>query len=240
MAPGRPARSRCPISPPPQVIALLALLVLLAGCGSGQAPVSERGQARCRSRGAEAANGFARHQAYRRCLASIEAELAEEARTAARLQAAASARKNQAVQTVQRCRNRRQQILALLASLRRTEAELAATKRETYPSMPAPPPWDETRESRYRLEDQELDRHRHEDAVAAWQRREAAGRAAWETGRGQRQDQAQERLNQTARQLRQLEPALLSGPGSIEVDPAVARRLRSCEPGELAAGSSGP
>lgn len=216
------------------------MLVLLAGCGSGKPPVSGRGQALCRERASKVSEGFARDHVYGRCLASIEAELAAEDRAAALRREAALRRKLQAAKSGQHCRNQRRQLLALMASLRRTEAELAATKRDTYRSSSAPPPWDEDRESRYRLEDRELDRQRHEAAVAGWQSREAARRAAWEAGRRRRQDQAQQRLNQTARRLRQLEPDLFIAPGSIEFDAAVVRRLRTCGTEAPAAGPGGP
>jgi hypothetical protein len=226
----RPGARACPISPSSQALALLALLALLAGCAPAAPPVSEQGKARCLQQRAGGPSGFARDQAYRRCLATIEAVLAEERRSAERLQAAAQQRQELIRQARQRCLDRREQITGLMSSLRRAEAELAAVKIEAYTPPPPPPPWDEARESRYRQEDQELDRQRHEAALAAWQSRVAGRRAGWEAGRRQRQEQAQQRLDRTAAELRALAPDLFTGPSSIEFNPAVARQVRSCDP----------
>ena len=142
-------------------------------------------------------------------------------------------------QAVEACQRLRPRIQTLMAKLRRDERDLAAVKKERYFSTAAPrKPFDEETESRFRPEDQELDRQRHEAAVAEWEGREASRRGQWHRAHQQRLDQAQLQLNRTARQLRELEPRLFTAPQSIEFSSTVARRVTRCDPYELSTASS--
>ena len=146
---------------------LLVLLgaTLLGGCQASG--VSEAGRERCRQRGAAAGDPVTGALTYMRCLPTTDRSLAIEK---------AAARKADARQAaLEACRSRRERITSLMASLRQAEQELAAARNTSFrPSLP-PPTWDPGRESRYRLEDQQLDRERYEAALDAWERRVAPG-----------------------------------------------------------------
>lgn len=126
------------------------------------------------------------------------------------------------------CLQERPGLVAQMASLRRAELQLARVKEETYVPLPAPDPWDEARESRFRQEDREADWQRHLQAQEAWQRREWNHRANWMANHQDRLLIAQERLDQEAQALRSRRPELFTAPGSIEFNPEVARRLSNC------------
>ncbi len=201
---------------------LLGMLsvILLGGC---QVPgVSDAGRERCRERGAAAADPITGALAYMRCLPTTDRSLAIEkaaSREAAARQAALDA-----------CRSRRERITSLMASLREAEQELAAARAIPFrPSVP-PPTWDPGVESRFRPEDQQLDRERYEASRDAWERRVATERASWRAQRARRIDAAQSRLDSDHRTLRSLQPDLFNGPDSIEFDPGVVRRVAAvCE-----------
>ncbi len=204
------------------LVVLLGLTLLSGGC---QFPgVSEAGRERCRKLSAQASDPIAAALAYGRCLPTSDRELAIEAEAAAR---AVEAKR----QALLACRVRRQKIMALMTSLRAAERELAAARTTPFlSSQPAPPPIDESTESRYRLEDQQLDRQRREAALAAWEERVAGERASWRSERSARIARAQERLERDRLALKGLQPDLFTGPESIEFNPAVARRATAaCE-----------
>ena len=206
----------------------LTLVALLTACGSSGSGVGQAGQDRCRQLVAADRNPFSRHQAFRRCLASIEAVLEKEA---AKVPVPDPEPSLQAA--VKRCQERRPTVSELMASLRRQERRLADVRLERYVPATPRPRFDEDAEARFRLEDQQLDRERYEAALEAWEAKDAARRDAWAAGRRRRLAEAQHRLNQTTRELRAMEPELFTSPTSIEFVPAVAQRLRSCDPKEL-------
>lgn len=125
------------------------------------------------------------------------------------------------------CQQRRRELLEGLEELRRAEAVLAEERAWSAPSLPPPPVWDEIAEQRYSLVDQELDRQRYEQELAAWTRRRDDQRIVVEQRR-QALSQAQQRLNAQARRLRQRDRDLFTGPTSIEVKPQVLERLSRC------------
>lgn len=121
------------------------------------------------------------------------------------------------------CRQRRDELLQGLVELRRAEAALAE-RRALVPAPPsAPPVWDEEKESRFSQVDQELDRQRYEQELAAWRQRQAVSAL-----QRQRLDAAQQRLNRQAQWLQQRYPGLFTGPASIEVRPQALARLSRC------------
>jgi hypothetical protein len=128
----------------------------------------------------------------------------------------------------ERCRRDRPGLEAQMVSLRQAELELARVKQESYAPLPPPEPWDESKESRYRIEDREADWQRHLQRQDDWQRREQNRRARWKASRQARLQRAQDRLNWHARELRERRPDLFTGPESIEFNPKVAQRLRDC------------
>ena len=125
------------------------------------------------------------------------------------------------------CRKRRQELLQDLAELRRAEAVLADERAAPLPSLPAPPIWDEAAEQRYSKVDQELDRQRYEEELAAWKRLRAERRAGIDAQR-LRLAQAQQRLDRQAQRLQKRYPGLFTGPTSIEVKPQELERLSRC------------
>jgi hypothetical protein len=209
--------SRCrPLLP-----VLLGLTLLASGCqGAG---VSEAGRERCRRLSAAAGNPVSAALIYVRCLPDSDRSLAKE--RAATEKAAASRRA-----ALEACRRRQRTVTTLMESLRRTEQELAAARNSPFrPSVAPPQPLDAGRESRYRPEDQRLDRERYEEALGAWEQQVAAERARWRQRREARIDAAQDRLNREAMALRDLQPDLFTGPASIEFDPvAVGRVTAGC------------
>jgi hypothetical protein len=188
---------------------------LLGGCQASG--VSEAGRERCRQRGAAAGDPVTGALTYMRCLPTTDRSLAIEKAAARESEARRAA--------LEACRSRRERITSLMASLRQAEQALAAARNTSFrPSLP-PPPWDPGRESRYRLEDQQLDRERYEAALDAWERRVAPERASWRAERAQRIDAAQSRLDRDYRSLRSLQPDLFTGAESIEFNPTVVRKV---------------
>lgn len=201
-----------------QRLFLVLLGVTLLGSGCRFTDVSEAGRERCRERSAAAGNPFTAALTYVRCLPSTDRSLAIDS-AATKEEAARRA-------ALEACRSRQERITALMASLREAEQELAAARNTPFqPSVAPPEPLDDRRESRYRLEDQQLDRERYEAALDAWEQRVADQRVRWQEDRVQRIKRAQERLDRSFVALKTLQPDLFSGPGSIEFDPAVARRV---------------
>ncbi len=199
-------------------ILLVLLGVTLLGSSCRSTGVSEAGRERCRQRSAAAGNPVTAALTYVRCLPSTDRSLAIE--SAASREAAARRA------ALEACRSRRQKITTLMASLREAEQELAAARSTPFrPSVAPPEPLDDRRESRYRLEDQQLDRERYEAALDAWEQRVAGQKVRWQKDRVQRIARAQERLDKDFLALQTLQPDLFNGPGSIEFDPTVARRV---------------
>lgn len=195
---------------------LLSLIVASGGCQfSG---VSEAGRERCRILSASAGDPFSAALRQLRCLPTTDRLLASE-----RAEKKAAAARSAALQA---CRSRQRRITDLMASLRRSEQELAAARRSAFrPSLPPPAPPDAARESRYRLEDQQLDRERYEAALGAWEQQLAGEKERWRRQRAERLTTAQDRLNRDQQALRQLQPDLFQAPDSIEFAPAALARI---------------
>jgi len=128
----------------------------------------------------------------------------------------------------ERCLRERPELEAQMASLRRAENLLARVKGEAYAPSPAPTPWDEAAESRFRLEDREADWQRHLGEQETWRQGEQSRRARWQADHNDRLREAQARLDQEARALRSRRANLFTGPGSIEFNPAVEAQIRQC------------
>jgi hypothetical protein len=202
------------------VLPVLLGLTLLAG-GCQVSGVSEAGRERCRRLSAAAGNPVSAALSYLRCLPDSDRTLAMEREAQEK---AAAARR----QALEACRRRQRTLTTLMESLRRTEQELAAARNSPFrPSVAPPQPLDAGRESRYRPEDQRLDRERYEEALGAWEQQVASERALWRQRREARIEAAQARLNRDARALRDLQPDLFTGPASIEFDPVVVGRVRA-------------
>ncbi|MCP9858424.1 MULTISPECIES: hypothetical protein [unclassified Cyanobium] len=198
---------------------LLGVTLLSGGCQF--TGVSEAGRERCRKLSAAAGNPPMAALSYVRCLPGSDSSLAAE--KAADEQAAAARRA-----ALESCRNRQRQINTLLASLRNAEQELAAARNSSFRPSEAPPdPLDAGKESRYRPEDQRLDRDRYEAALGAWEQQVAAQRAQWRQQRVERIAAAQGQLDRDAQALRRLQPDLFNAPASIEFDPTALRRVRA-------------
>ena len=215
MASSRGSRCR------PLLPVLLGLSLLASGCqGVG---VSEAGRERCRRLSAAAGNPVTAALSYVSCLPDTDQSLALER---AAMEKAAAARR----EALEACRRRQGRITTLMESLRSAEQELAAALNSPFrPSVAPPQPLDAGRESRYRPEDQRLDRERYEEALSAWEQQVAAERARWRQQRNARVAAAQDRLNLDAQALRDLQPDLFTGPASIEFNPvAVARQRTAC------------
>ena len=215
MASSRGSRCR------PLLPVLLGLSLLASGCqGVG---VSEAGRERCRRLSAAAGNPVTAALSYVRCLHDTDQSLALER---AAMEKAAAARR----EALEACRRRQGRITTLMESLRSAEQELAAARNSPFrPSVAPPQPLDAGRESRYRPEDQRLDRERYEEALSAWEQQVAAELARWRQQRNARVAAAQDRLNRDAHALRDLQPDLFTGPARIEFNPvAVARQRTAC------------
>ncbi len=213
MASSRGSRCR------PLLPVLLGLTLLASGCqGVG---VSEAGRERCRRLSAAAGNPVSAALSYLRCLPGTDQSLAMEREA---MEKAAAARR----QSLDTCRRRQRKITSLMESLRSAEQELAAARDSPFrPSVAPPPPLDAGRESRYRPEDQRLDRERYEEALGVWEQQVAAERVRWRQQRDARVAAAQDRLNREALALRDLQPDLFTGPESIEFNPVAVGRVRT-------------
>ncbi len=198
---------------------LLGLTLLASGCQV--AGVSEAGRERCRRLSAAAGDPVTAALGYLRCLPGTDRSLALER---AAMEKAAAARR----QALDACRRRQGKITTLMESLRSAEQELAAARNSPFrPSVAPPQPLDAGQESRYRPEDQQLDRERYEEALGAWEQQVAGERARWRQRRDARITAAQARLDREARALRDLQPDLFTGPASIEFDPVAVGRVRA-------------
>lgn len=212
MASSRGSRQR-------RLLPLLLSLTLLGG-GCQFTGVSEAGRERCRRLGADAGNPLAAALSYVRCLPGSDASLAAEKAA----EAAAKARRA----ALEACRRRQGTITNLIGSLRQAEQDLAAARSSPFrPSVAPPQPLDTGKESRYRPEDQRLDRDRYEAALGAWEQQVASERAEWRQRRAERIAAAQGRLDREAQALRQLQPDLFNGPASIEFDPTALGRVKA-------------
>ena len=116
-----------------------------------------------------------------------------------------------------------------LRELRRAEAALAERNAiaAAVPGSPRPV-WDEEKEQRYSLEDQQLDRQRYEQELAAWQQRQEA----WREQQRQALSEAQGRLDRQTRLMHGRYPTLFTAPNSIELDPRELERLSRCPSGQ--------
>lgn len=218
MASSRGSRCR------PLLPVLLGLTLLASGCQV--AGVSEAGRERCRRLSAAAGDPFRAALSYFRCLPGTDRSLAMEraAMEKAAMEKAAVARR----EALDTCRRRQGRITTLMESLRSAEQALAAARNSPFrPSVPPPQPLDDGRESRYRPEDQRLDRERYEESLGAWEQQVAGERTRWRQRREARITAAQDRLDRHARALRDLQPDLFTGPASIEFDPVAVGRVRA-------------
>jgi hypothetical protein len=129
----------------------------------------------------------------------------------------------------ERCLRERTVLEAKMAELRRSEAQLARVKKETYGPRSSPPRWNEDQESRFRPEDRDADWQEYLQAREEWTRKEGTLRALWQADHARQLDDAQARLDQLTRSLREQQADLFTAPGSIEFNPDVVRRLRDCE-----------
>jgi hypothetical protein len=136
-------------------------------------------------------------------------------------------RQQQQQLALRQCQQRRQELLQGLAELRRAEARLADERAAPLSPLPAPPIWDEAREQRFSQVDQQLDRQRYEQELAAWKQLRAERRAEIDQQR-LRLTQAQQRLDRQAQGLQKRYPGLFTGPNSIEVKPQELERLSRC------------
>lgn len=203
----------------PLLPVLLGLTLLAGGCQV--AGVSEAGKERCRRLSAAAGDPFRAALSYLRCLPGTDRSLAIER---AAIEKAAAARR----EALDSCRRRQGRIATMMESLRSAEQELAAARNSPFrPSVAPPRPLDDGRESRYRPEDQRLDRERYEEALGAWEQQVAGERARWLQRRDARITAAQDRLDRDAQALRDLQPDLFTGPASIEFNPVAVGRLRT-------------
>ncbi|MFM9047055.1 MAG: hypothetical protein ACKOOH_05280 [Cyanobium sp.] len=141
---------------------------------------------------------------------------------------------------LERCLRERPGLEAQMADLRATEAHLAHVKGESYGGLPGPEPWDEAKESRFRVEDREADWQKHLQAREDWKQRNQSRQRAWETLHRERLRAAQSRVDEQALSLRAQEPDLFTGPGSIEFNPLAVHRIRHCDtPGGPQQGNPG-
>lgn len=208
----------------------LGLPALLGGCGLAGLGVSEAGRQRCRSQVAAAPLPLRPWQELR-CLPGIDRQLAAEA-SRRRQEQERDEREHKAQLAL--CRTQREALLPLVEAWRRSEQELADLRLERYRPLPPPPPIDEERESRYRPEDQELDRERYENDLAAWRQEEGARRARWRSRQRAREATLRDRQRQDLAALRKLQPAVLRGD---RLDEAAVVRHTRCADKEPAPGA---
>lgn len=136
-------------------------------------------------------------------------------------------------QAAQQCSRRREALRSRLDQLQQQARQLVRLRGAVPPVSPAAGPrpiWDEAKERRYSLTDQELDRQAYERELQAWHVSQAAFQARWRRSQARRVARAQSRLNRLAAELRQEHPQLFSGSTSIEVDPTALQQLSHCPP----------
>jgi hypothetical protein len=204
---------------------ILLLCGLLASCGWGAAQrVTGQGRARCESRAQREGGVIKRWYTYNRCLDTIEQRLAQERAVAARRQAAALA------QRLALCRRTRPQASQLVADFRREQADRDRLRAEVYRPTAKPQPPDPAALSKLPIYDQELDQERYAQAVQAWQTKEAARSGAWAAEHDRLVAVSEARLAAIARDLRSLNPALLTADPLPRLDEQAVGRFADCRP----------
>lgn len=207
---------------------VLLICGLLGSCGWGPAQqVSDEGKARCESRAQREGGVIKRWYTYNRCLDTIEQRLAQERAAIARRQAAALA------QRLAFCRRTRPRTSQLVAEFRRAQADLDQLRSEVYRPTPKPQPPDPVALSKLPIYDQELDQERYAQAVQAWQTKEAARSGAWAAEHDRLLSGSEAQLAAVARDLRALNPALLSAGAAPRLDEQAVRRFADCRPEAL-------
>lgn len=185
------------------------VLLVLAGCSSERSP-SVAAQRRCRLQNQQV-NLLLRPFSYRRCLATIEAVLAQER--------IAELKRQQQVASLQTlCEQKRAAVQRLLKAFRAEEAEINRLQADRYLPLPGPRPLSVDERRSLPQYDQELLDERYDAELQAWRSKEESRRRGWErsqvtalaASRSRLAALASELQGLDARLLRQLSPPLLN------------------------------
>lgn len=188
------------------------VLLLLAGCSS-EGLQSAEGKRRCRLQ-SQQTNLLLRPFSYRRCLATIEAVLAQE-------RLAEQKRLQQVAAQQKLCEQKRTAVQLLLQAFRAEQAESNRLQAERYLPLPGPRPLSPDERRSLPQYDQELLDERYDAELQTWRSKEESRRRAWErnqvtalaASRSRLAALAAELQGIDARLLRQLSPPLLNPQG---------------------------
>lgn len=129
-----------------------------------------------------------------------------------------------------RCEQQRNTLSPLVESFRQRRAQLLAINAEAYTPSPGPRPLDPEEQRRLAIYDQEIEQEQYQQALAAWEAREAQRFMAWRSEHAVRRDQAAAALASAAQRLRAIAPSVVSGSRPPELQRAALQRLLSCQP----------
>jgi len=119
----------------------------------------------------------------------------------------------------------------LPALLRRFEAAqqaLADVRERRFPATVPPEPLDPDEQRRLTIYDQQTEQDLYEQAVAVWERKEAARRDVWQADQRRRENAATESLKAAAAALQQLHPELVQLGDPPRLNETELVRLRVC------------
>jgi len=129
-----------------------------------------------------------------------------------------------------RCEQQRNTLSPLVQSFQQRRARLLAINAEVYSSSPGPRPLDPEEQRRLAIYDQEIEQEQYQQALAAWEAREAERSMAWRSEHAARRDEAAAALASAAKRLRAIAPSVVSGSTPPALRSGALKQLLSCQP----------
>ncbi|MEY3767906.1 MAG: hypothetical protein RLZZ11_976 [Cyanobacteriota bacterium] len=128
------------------------------------------------------------------------------------------------------CERHRPQLPALLKRFEVAEQQLASIRQTPYTPSAPPKPLDPEEQRRLTMDDQQTEQDLYEQAVDAWQQREAVRRDRWEAEHTAREQAAVDALTAAASALRQIHAELLLSAEPPRLNSPEVERFSSCQP----------
>jgi hypothetical protein len=129
-----------------------------------------------------------------------------------------------------RCDQQRNTLSPLVKSFQQRRAQLLAINAEAYVPSPGPRPLDPDEQRRLAIYDQEIEQEQYQQALAAWEAREAERFTAWRNEHAARREEAATALASAAQRLRAIAPGVVSGSRPPALQRGALQRLLSCQP----------
>lgn len=124
-------------------------------------------------------------------------------------QAREAARNRQLDAQVSRCKSQQEKLQQLADQLASTQGALSRLAQRGYSPTPRPQAPDPSVLQRYTISDQELELERHQEALRAWNAKEASRRQRWQADLASERAALNRRLSSTREQMAALNPAVI-------------------------------